>query len=359
VNSVRNYNNMKKKILIIRLGAIGDVIRTMPVLEHLSKKYPSYKIDWLVEDRASNILLDSTLLNEIIIVPRKEITNTLNQKKFFKLFFILKKLIKYIQSKDYFIIYDFHGIFKSGFFSFFSTAPVRIGFSRKFTKEFNYLFNNKYFSPASKYVTRIEKNFSLLGMNIEKNKKLNWNIYISDADKEYVDEWLKNKNLLNKKIIGVNPFVSAAGRYKEWFLDFYAKLIELIKDNYPALEVVVTYGPGEEEKMKYIIEKSGVNVFPAPATTMKQLAYLISKFELFITGDTGPMHLAEAMGTDIAAIFGPSDVNINRPFTGNSIVIYKESGCNPCRNKKCQDLKCLKILSPEFVFEEIQKNKLF
>lgn len=343
------------KILVIRLGAIGDVIRTMPVLEQLRKKYPNSKIDWLVEDRASNILQDSPLLNEIIIVPRKQLNICLKEKKYFKLISILYKLIKYIRNKKYLIVYDFHGILKSGMFSFFSGAKVRIGFSKKYSKECNHFFNNKYYSPASQCVTRIEKNFSLLGIKIDPTYNLNWNIYISAEDKKYIENYLKENKIEHKKIIGVNPFVSAAGRYKEWFLDSYAKLINLIKTHYPDLEVILTYGPGEEKKMCYIIDKSEVNILPAPQTTMKQLAYLISKFDLLITGDTGPMHLAEAMNTNIAAIFGPSDVNINRPFSGNNIVIYQDSGCNPCRNKKCKHLKCLEILTPEYVFQKIKR----
>lgn len=344
---------MSNKILVIRLGAIGDVIRTMPVLECIKKKYPNSKIDWLVEDRASNILQDSSLINEIISIPRSKINLLLKEKKYFSLFSLIKNLISYIRSKKYLIVYDFHGILKSGLLSFFSNAPVRVGYSRKYSKEFNYLFNNKLYPLSEGPVMRIAKNFYLLGMNLSDKAKLSWNIHIPESDKTYIHRFLKDNNLIDKKIIAVSPFVSLAGRYKEWFAENYAELINMILSKYSDYEVVITSGPGEEEKLQNLLSMIKYKVYPLPSKNLKQLAYMISIVDFIITGDTASMHLADAFNTDIVAVFGPSDVNVTKPFNSYNIVIIKDSGCNPCRNKKCSHLKCLKILTPEYVFDEI------
>jgi len=81
------------------------------------------------------------------------------------------------------------------------------------------------------------------------------------------------------------------------------------------------------------------------------------KTNLFITGDTGPMHLASVLGVNILAIFGPSDPIINKPWGKNNIVVYKDVGCNPCRKRKCKLLKCQYELKPIDVFKKIGRLK--
>ncbi len=118
---------------------------------------------------------------------------------------------------------------------------------------------------------------------------------------------------------------------------------------------IVTWGPGEFEKAKKIIDSiNSKNVILAPKTDMKELAVLISELNLIITGDTGPMHLASVLNIPIVAIFGPSDIDINRPWGEKNIVLYKDVGCNPCRNKSCRDLKCLYNLTPAEVYEKVK-----
>ncbi|HOK40856.1 MAG TPA: glycosyltransferase family 9 protein [bacterium] len=346
---------VNKRILIIRLGAVGDVIRTLPVLKEIKKKYFDYQIDWIVEEASANILKDNPYLNEIIILPRKKIVSLFKEHKYKELYQLIKEIKKKLKEKKYFIVYDFHGILKSGILSFLTGAPIRIGFSPFYSKELNFLFNKKWISPQSKYITRIERNFALIEkeLNID---ELEWNIVIPEEDKIYINNFLKETNLEEKKIIGINPAVSSFGRYKEWFVEYYAKLIDLISNDNKEFEFVLTWGPGEEEKVNKIKELTKKRVIIAPKTTLKQLAYLISKFSYFISGDTGPMHLAEAMGTKVIAIFGPSDVRINRPIKKTNIAIFTDVGCNPCRNRKCKLLKCQYELTPDFVYEELKKR---
>ena len=172
--------------------------------------------------------------------------------------------------------------------------------------------------------------------------------------KEYINDFFSRINNY-KNFIGINPFVSKAGRYKEWPLNYYIDLLNLLK-KYENKCFIVTWGPGELEKAKKIVSSVyAPNVILAPETDMKELAVLISKLDLFITGDTGPMHLASVLNIPIIAIFGPSDVEINRPWGDKNIVLYKDVGCNPCRNKSCNHLKCLHNLTPLEVYEKVKK----
>ncbi len=137
------------KILIIRLGAVGDVIRTIPVLDYIHKKFKNPEISWIVEDRASNLLINHPLLKKVYIIPRK---------KYYKVF----RIIKEIRKEKFDLVLDFHGLLKSGVISFFSGVKSRVGFNKKNCKEFNWIFNNIHAPELPEKITRIEKNFSLL-----------------------------------------------------------------------------------------------------------------------------------------------------------------------------------------------------
>ena len=331
------------KILIIRLGAVGDVIRTIPVLDYIHKNLDNPEISWIVEDRAANLLINHPLIENLYIIPRK---------RYYKVLPLLKK----IRNENFDLVLDFHGILKSGLISFFSGVKKRIGFHRKNCKEFNWVFNNIHIHELPEKITRIEKNFNLLRgflENIRIPEKLETHFFIEEEKKKKIKNFFSKLNNF-KRFAGVNPFVSKAGRYKEWPLEYYIELLNFLK-NHDETCFIVTWGPGELEKAKKIVKSvNSNNVILAPNTDMKELAVLISNLSLFITGDTGPMHLASVLNIPIIAIFGPSDVDINRPWGDENIVLCKDVGCNPCRNKSCNVLKCLYELKPVEVYEKVK-----
>jgi heptosyltransferase-1 len=331
------------KVLIIRLGAIGDIIRTVPAVIFLKKKLQIEEIHWIAEDWASNLLLNHPDINKVYIIPRK---------KYSKIFSILKE----IRNCHYDYLLDFHGILKSGLISYFAGVKNRIGFNRNNCKELNFIFNNIKAPFISNKVTRIEKNFNLLKpllKNFSIPDKLETNFYI---EKEKIDKIeLFYKSMGNYKIfIGINPCTSKAGEYKEWPIKYYKKLIENINQFYNnKAAFIVTWGPEEYDKIFPL--KDLANTFIAPETDMKELMVLISKLNYFITGDTGPMHLASTLNIPVLALFGPSDSQINKPWGDKNVVAVVNVGCNPCRNKKCKDLKCQWLLTPEIVFNKFQE----
>ncbi len=330
------------KVLVIRLGAVGDIIRTVPAVLFL-KRIKNLSISWIAEDWACNLLENHPDIDKLYIVPRKN---------YRKIFGILKEIRK--EHFDY--ILDFHGILKSGLISYFSGVRKRIGYSKVNCKEFNFLFNNIKAPEISEKVTRIEKNFNLLKPIIEKfniPEKLETNFFIDNEKERYIDNFFKNLSKYKIKI-GINPCTSRSGSYKEWPLPYYKKFISNISRYFGKNEVcfIITWGPGEYEKVKFL--KGDDNIYLAPKTDMKELLVLISKLDVFITGDTGPMHLASVLNIPVLALFGPSDSEVNRPWGKLNRVVKVDVGCNPCRNKKCKNLKCQYELTPEYVFENFK-----
>ena len=329
------------KILVIRLGAIGDIIRTVPAVLYLKRNIKDLKLSWIAEDWAANLLINHPDIDRLYIVPRK---------KYSKIFQILKQIKK--DNFDYLL--DFHGILKSGLISYLSGIKKRIGYPKENCKEFNHLFNNIKTSPIPESVTRIEKNFNLIKPLIPDYKipdKLETNFFIDQMKICFINDFYNNLKGYDF-FIGINPCTSKSGEYKEWPIIYYKELIKKFhKKVNNKVAFIVTWGPDEYKKIEPL--KNCPNTFLAPKTDMKELMVLISKLNLFITGDTGPMHLASTLNIPILALFGPSDSGVNRPWGKSNIVVKVDVGCNPCRNKKCTKLTCQWELKPEIVLENL------
>ncbi|HON56627.1 MAG TPA: glycosyltransferase family 9 protein, partial [bacterium] len=278
-----------KKILVIRLGAVGDIIRTLPAVKYIFEFYKKQNkeiiIHWLAEKHNSNILKDLPYIDKIYKLPRRDWQNRLISKDFFKVLREFNEFIKKIKNEKYDAVIDFHGIFKSGLLSYLSGCPVRIGYTKEYCKELNFMFNNVRIAAKSQKITRIEKNFALVSYfdtSYEIPEKFDNLLNITEPDKFVVDNFLKEKKINN--FICINPAVSKFGKYKEWREDYYARLTELILNFAGEINIIFTWGPGELEKINRIIKGIDFNkiaqkterIFIAPQTTLKELAYLIS-----------------------------------------------------------------------------------
>ncbi|MCJ8347328.1 hypothetical protein MJH12_17445 [bacterium] len=130
--------NTPKNILVIRLGAIGDVIQTLPAIQQLQLNYPDATIHWVIEDKSYPIVKHQTNI-EFILFPKKKIFNLNPLLSFFSNL----KFRKLLQSKNFDLVIDFQGLFKSGWISFLSGGLQRIGYNQRNTREMNHLFHTK------------------------------------------------------------------------------------------------------------------------------------------------------------------------------------------------------------------------
>ncbi len=204
-----------KRILIIRLSAIGDVLRVLPALEVLKKNYPGSYIGWVVEEKAKDILEVHPDIDEIFVFPKKSIVKKLKSIKHVagavKEF---SAFMKTIRQKNFDMAVDFHGLFKSGIISFLSGASERVGFTGKFTKELNFLFNNRRFPLSSSRMNRIDRNLMLLksmGLSIKHKTPL---VYIPDNLQEETDHFFRQNRIDRRRpVIAIHPGTSLATPY--------------------------------------------------------------------------------------------------------------------------------------------------
>lgn len=357
-----------KKLLIVRLSAVGDVVHVLPALRTLRKSYPSAHIAWLVEDKAEGILRSHPDLDEIIVFPKKRwITGLKNPFTFLQTVAEIVSFITELRRHCFDLAVDFQGNFKSGIMTFLTGTPLRVGFARGYCKEGNFLFTNRWVVPPSNRLHKIEKNLSLLeelGLRPMVGASALGGpvpLQISKEDEEYIASSFRAVQLnaptesanksADKPLVVIHAGTSDFGAYKRWPAASYAQLGDRLVEELNA-HVVFTWGPSELEMVKEIISTMKHPALPAPKTeTLGQLVALIRRADLFISGDTGPMHIASILGVPQVAIFGPKDPAIYGPYQKNAIVVRRELNCSPCTKRTCDNPICITSITAEEVFE--------
>lgn len=348
----RRLNN-PENILIVRLGAMGDIIHVIPTVKNLRMAFPSTHITWLVEDRLKDLVECLSGIDEIIIFPRKQWQTYLKYpQKYFKMISEMRIFLRKLRNKKYDIALDFHGNFKSGVLTYLSNAKTRVGFSRGYCKEFNFLFTNLRINPRQKKMHRVDKYLSLLeglGLNARYYRPA---FSISDTDRLSINDFIHQNQLNQKPLAVIHPGTSQFGKYKRWLPKNYAHLADrLVQDL--GYSVIFTWSDKEYEIVKEIISLMRYQATIACKTSVKQLIALLQKAHLFIGGDTGPTHIASSIGIPAIAIFGPKDPVIYAPYDENAAVVRRDIPCSPCEKRKCDHVTCISSITPDDVFDAI------
>lgn len=333
------------KILIIKLSSIGDVVHTLPALYALRNAYQPAKIDWLVEEDASNILIGHPLLNDVF---------TIRKMGWFRDFKGTYNVAKNIKAMDYDIVLDFQGLFKSGVWVFLSNGKRRIGFDK--SREMSYLFLNEKLPPYNPDKHAVDRYLDIIKYLKVNPSEVKFPVFISENEKNRVSGLLKANSILEAE-----PFViinhMARWESKLWDIKKFAGLCNEIMDKFACRVVIV--GASYSEKNKEIASLTNNRIIDLSGkTTLKELAHLMSLSSAVITVDSGPMHLAAAMGVPVIAIFGPTAPWRTGPYGKIHSIIRKELPCSPCFSRVCKgkDNICMKEIEVRDVLPAVEAN---
>jgi len=346
-----------QKILVIRLSAIGDVLRVLPAFQVLKKNYPEASFGWVTEEPSADILKAQPDIDDVFVFPKKAISRKLSSPlSFFSGLQEFRSFLAPIRARRYDLAFDFHGIFKSGIISLCSKAPRRVGFSMAFCREGNYLCNNLRFPQNQKRVSRIKRNLTLLekfGLPLDHERPV---IHIPAADREAVQKFLLQQQINPKlPIIAIHPGTSPSTPYKRWDPYRYAVVADAVIEAHAA-QVIFTWAGSELEMVKKITGQMKYRAIVAPRTrNLCQLAEIFRSSDLYLGSDTGPMHVAAFAGTPVIGLFGPTDPIINEPYSRTPhIILHDEVECAPCRKRACPRRDCMKGISEESVIRAVQ-----
>jgi ADP-heptose:LPS heptosyltransferase len=202
---------------------------------------------------------------------------------------------------------------------------------------------------------RVQKNLLLLEALGIKPELLPAGLRVESGDGERVDEFIKEKSLSGKDIVTIHPGVSKFGTFKQWMPERFAEVAKRLAA-LKSKTVIITWGPGERKLAQQVVSLAGGAPLLGPEPHgLRELAYLLQRSVLFVGCDTGPLHIAAAVGTPVVALFGPKDPAIYGPAGENHVVVRKELECSPCQRRTCPDPRCMRLLTVDDVHDACMK----
>jgi len=338
-------------ILIVKLSAIGDVIHTLPALNAVRKKYPDAHITWLVEEAAYSIIKGHKALDRIIVSKRKTWLKGLAGHSCLKNIREACGFIKELLDTRYDIILDFQALLKSGVLIGLARGGRKIGFDKGMQhQEHSYIFLNERIKPFDMEVHALTRGMMLLeSIGIHSHEAV-FNVPVSDQDRDAANDLLMQHGIkMPKLLVAINPM--AKWETKLWDNLKFSNLADrLIKQ--ANADVIFTGSHEDSEAIKDIISnmKAGAANL-AGRTDLKTLAALYEKASIVVSTDTGPMHLAAAIGTPVVALFGPTAPWRTGPFGHGHTIIRADLECGPCFKRQCKTIDCMKQITVDQVFD--------
>jgi lipopolysaccharide heptosyltransferase I len=321
------------RILIIRLSAIGDVVRVLPALHTLREAYPNAQIDWAVERKSAGIVEGHPSLDDTLVFERPEGFRPAARE--------FLAFCRKIRQNKYDIVMDFHGIFKTGIIMAWSGAQERYGFARPRARELSWLSSTNRVKLPSSNLNRVKENLLLCSALKPGHEITDVTIFVPVDIQDEVNVFFDQMFEGGKIVVALHTPVER--EEKQWPAERYAELADLLAAD-GRFEVMLTWGPGQFEQVEKVLARTRRNPVVAPETAdIKQYAWLVHRAGLYVGGDTGPMHIAAAMGTPVVAIFGGTDPAKHAPYKRPSKVLYPEGDMTPKER--------LDKITPEMVYD--------
>jgi len=257
---------MNEKVLLIRLSALGDVIFALPALSEVHSRHPGAEVTWLVEDKASTLLMHRPDLKRVIVYPRARLRETARSPLGWPAFLkIAWRHLRALRSERFDAVYDLQGNLKSGVHARLSRGRRKVGFSASHVKEGNALFTNEHVTPPPHARHRIEKSFSLIRPDFRPEEIPRPDLHLSNEVRAEARASIEEVLLLPGRLLVVHPGTSAFGAYKRWAPEKFGRLARRMADE-RGFKTLVTWGPGERELAEAVAAEGGRTVHVAPPT---------------------------------------------------------------------------------------------
>lgn len=325
-----------KRILVIKLRAIGDVLLSTIVLRNLRFAFPDARLDFLTEPPSKDIVESLPDIDTVILHDRSQVGGL--------------TLIRAIRSQRYDLVLDLFGNPRSALITRLSGARYRVGYRfRGRTYAYNILVE-----PRGDQVHNTQFNLDAieaLGIAIQDR-----NIYfpIANEDTAYVDQFLCEAGIEKQFLVALG---TSGGWYtKRWGLRQFAMLADELIEKRGA-QVVLIWGPGQREEVEQIRTLMKHHAFVPPVTSLAQLGGLLQRCAFIVSNDSGPMHIAAAVGTPVLGIYGPTNPTLQGPYGDKHIVIRREGlDCLGCNLTECPiGHPCMLELSVDEVMKSVEK----
>ncbi len=306
----------KPRILITRLSAIGDCVQTLPLAAALRERYPRAFIAWAVESAAAPLVAANRAVDRVVIVPKRMLAAPAAA------WHVRQRLAPL----RFDIAIDPQGLSKSSVIGWLSGARRRIGFSRPQGREISLWLNTELVQPRATHM--VERYLELLGpLGIEPVAP-RFGLTIEPATEQTIELLLSRMELAGEFAV-INP--GAGWDSKRWPAERFAAVARALGERHGLATIIAWGGQRELETACEIVRSAAGHAVLAPATTLLELAALLKRARLMIAADTGPLHLAAAMGTPCVGLFGSTRREVCGPYGSRHLALQEVFDGSPGR----------------------------
>ena len=328
-----------QRILVILLGAIGDVTRALPLLARLRRAYPQAHIAWAVEPAAAALLDYHPALDEILLYQRSRGSQT------------FLPFLRTVRNHHFDLVLDLQRHLKSGLVSLWSRAPVRLGFHRSNTKEGNWLFNTHTIEAVPDFSLKLAQYLKFADALGLPDDGVRFDLRLRPQEEQQVETLLAGT---------IRPFavffLGSRWPSRFWFPQATAEVARVLQQEY-GMGIVLVGGPSEVAFAQQVSEAMGTAVTNLSGkTSLRNLIGVFSRARFALGPDSGPMHIAAATDIPVISLWGATSPLRSAPWGSKAFVIRGEAACSPCYVRRCPiGRACMRRITPGQVLEVVQK----
>ena len=326
-----------KRILIVLHGSIGDVTRALPLAAILRRGFPQAFLAWSIEPACAPLLRGNSAIDEVFLFDRRNWKNA-------------GKFMARVRAGNFDVSIDLQRIFKSGLIAWWSGARRRLGFHRRDSKEFNWIFNNLHIPEYGEEIPKLEHYLKFADyLGIERGR-LQWDFALTEEEQAAVELRLGK----NRRPFAV-LFVGTRWQSKQWFpfqMSECAEHLQRIHD----LEVVLLGGKDDSKTAQEVESLSPMKLVNLVGQmSLREAIGVIQQAKLAIGPDTGLMHIAAAVRTPVISLWGATRPQRTGPFGFGELVLQGKAPCVPCQRRSCSIGRiCLQSITTEQIAAKIR-----
>jgi len=329
-----------RKVLLIKPSALGDVVHALPVAATLHRRYPHTRVDWLVEEEAAEILRDHPALGGIVVSGRKRWGRRMRgPAQLGRTLAEIGRFAADLRRRRYDAVLDLQGLLKSALYVVATGAPIRVGFAEG-REGAPWVLTHRVPAPPQP-VHAVERYLALAAAVDATEPVRTFHISVPAHEVRVAQSVLA---AAPRPRIVLHPF--ARWRTKLWEPEHWRAVARTLLAE--GAGVILTGSQDDESLAAAIL--AGLDPLPLSLVgrlSLTQLTAVLRDVDLMISVDSGPMHIAAAVGTPVVALFGPTDPRRTGPL-GPGRVLRRELPCSPCLQRRCQiddTYRCMRDLT--------------
>ncbi|MGH9571950.1 MAG: glycosyltransferase family 9 protein [Candidatus Acidiferrales bacterium] len=305
------------KFLLVRLGSLGDIVHTLPAASALRDSFPNSHIDWVVDAKWARLLEGNPDISNVIALDRKSAGG-------------IRATVQKLRSANYSCAVDFQALYKSALLPLWARVPQRIGFKSSYAREgLAALLYTQTLNPRGPH--KVDHNLTLVESTGARASRVRFPMAIQAQDEEIVSRALATHNLTEFFVL--NP--GGGWRSKCWPAERYGELHRRLYESH-GWRGVLTFGPGEQGLAEQAKRTAGDSPMALIEVGLGPLMALLRRARFVVSADTGPLHLASALGAPTIGLFGPTDPARNGPFSRDDVSV-RNPGASVTTYKRGKD----------------------